>query len=205
MDNGIPLSEYEKRVRDHALLATIAFMILLPIGVLIPRYWRTFSNRWWWLHWVINLFFSAPIAYAALAMGVSANHLSLYPIDHHKRVGYAIFTLYSLQLLLGIFIHTVRTPGLFILHRPPQNYLHAAFGLTILAMAGYQVHYGLYIQWPSLTGDIHPVPESAKHAWLALLIVFWALYVLGLLLLPRQYKQEREGGLLSQDKPEETS
>jgi hypothetical protein len=42
--SGLPLSEYEKRVRDHALLAVIAFMILLPIDVLMSRYWRTFSN-----------------------------------------------------------------------------------------------------------------------------------------------------------------
>jgi hypothetical protein len=38
-----------------------------------------------------------------------------------------------------VFIHFVRVPFLFIAHRPPQNYLHAAIGLTILAMAGYQV------------------------------------------------------------------
>jgi hypothetical protein len=99
-------------------------------------------------------------------MAVSANNLSHSPIDHHKvtffspvlacrrtliviahvstrvieqRVGYAIFALYSFQLLLGMFIRGVRTPSLFIAHRPPQNYLHAALGLAILAMAGYQV------------------------------------------------------------------
>jgi hypothetical protein len=101
-------------------------------------------------------------------MAVSANHISHNPIDHHKvmfllsyrtliwhlitpssptvtirsfeqRVGYTIITLYTLQLLLGILIHTVRTPSLFILHRPPQNYLHAAFGFTIFVMAGCQV------------------------------------------------------------------
>ena len=48
-----------------------AWIILVPL-------------RWWWLHWFINFFISAPIVYAALAMAVSANHLSQYPIDHHK-------------------------------------------------------------------------------------------------------------------------
>jgi len=138
-------------------------------------------------------------------MAVSANHISHNPIDHHKRVGYTIFTLYTLQLLLGILIHTVRTPSLFILHRPPQNYIHAAFGFTIFAMAGYQVHYGLHTQWKKGTKNVHPIPESAKHAWLALLIIFWVLYCFGLLLIPRQYRQEKEGGLLKQDKPEEKS
>ncbi|KAH9962052.1 hypothetical protein BJV74DRAFT_871461 [Russula compacta] len=134
-----PLSEYEKRVRDHALLASIAFLIIIPLGVLLPRYLRTFTNRWWWAHWIINLLISAPLIYASMAMAVRANHITHFPIDHHKRVGWAIFSLYSAQLLLGPFIHFVRVPFLFVGHRPPQNYLHAILGLTILAMAGYQV------------------------------------------------------------------
>ena len=56
-----------------------------------------------------------------------------------QRVGYAIFTLYGVQVLLGTFIHFVRVPFLFIGHRPPQNWIHAALGFTILALAAYQV------------------------------------------------------------------
>jgi len=193
------LHKYEQRVKHHALLASIAFLVIIPIGVLVPRYFRTFTNRWWWAHWLINFFIAAPLVYTSLGMAVSANHISTTPIDHHKRVGYAIFSLYSFQILLGLFIHYVRVPFLFIVHRPPQNYIHAILGLTILAMAAYQVHYGLYIQWPLYVFD-PPVKESAKHAWLALIIIFWVLYGLGLVFIPRQYRQEQEGRLLNQDK-----
>jgi hypothetical protein len=90
-------------------------------------------------------------------MAESANDLSGMPIDHHKvnfsehkvkspqpltiqqRVGYAILGLYIAQIVIGLFIHVVRVPFLFIFHRPPQNYFHAILGLVILAMAGYQV------------------------------------------------------------------
>jgi len=41
----MPLSEYEKNVRTHALLVGIAFLVILPIGALVPRYLRTFTNR----------------------------------------------------------------------------------------------------------------------------------------------------------------
>jgi hypothetical protein len=41
--------------------------------------------------------------------------------------------------VIGMFIHFVRVPFLFVGHRPPQNYFHAILGLVILAMAGYQV------------------------------------------------------------------
>ncbi|KAI0248130.1 hypothetical protein BJV78DRAFT_1285015 [Lactifluus subvellereus] len=171
----MPLSLYEERVRNHALLMSISFLILLPIGALIPRYLRTFTNRWWWAHWLTVFLITGPLIFAGLAMAVRANHLSHYPIDHHKKVGYAIISLYSAQLLLGVFIHFIRVPFLFVGHRPPQNYLHVMFGFAILAMAGYQIHYGLYIEWPLGTGDIHPIKKSAKHAWLALLIIFWSL------------------------------
>ena len=39
------LSEYEKKVRTHALLMGIAFLVIIPTGVLIARYLRTFTNR----------------------------------------------------------------------------------------------------------------------------------------------------------------
>jgi hypothetical protein len=68
-----------------------------------------------------------------------APHTTVPNSPLEQRVGYAIFTLYGFQVLLGAFIHFVRVPFLFIGHRPPQNWIHAALGFTILAMAAYQV------------------------------------------------------------------
>ena len=34
-----------------------------------------------------------------------------------------------------------------------------------------QIHDGIYTEWPLMTANIPPVKNSAKHAWLALLIV----------------------------------
>ncbi|KAI9459020.1 hypothetical protein F5148DRAFT_310760 [Russula earlei] len=196
-----PFSEHEKKVRDHALLASISFLIVLPLGVLIPRYMRTFTNRWWRFHALINFFIAAPLVFASWAMVVSAKHVAPpRPIDHHRRVGYAIFSLYIAQVLVGAFIHFLRVPFLSIGNRPAQNYLHVALGLAILAMAGYQIHHGLYEEWEERTGNIHPIKDSLKHAWLALIITFWALYGIGLVFLPRQYKQEQEAALGEQDK-----
>ncbi|KAF8265349.1 hypothetical protein EI94DRAFT_1736019 [Lactarius quietus] len=195
------LSEYEKRVRDHGLLAGIAFLVLIPVGVLIPRYLRTFTNRWWWGHWITNFIVAGPLIIAAWVMGHKAHKMTDSPMDHHKRIGFFIFGLYIAQVTLGAVIHFVRIPFPFLGHRPPQNYIHALLGLAILGMAEYQLHYGMYVEWPFMTGNIHPVKEAAKHAWLALIIIFWTLYAIGLAFLPRQYKQEREGRL-AKDKEE---
>jgi hypothetical protein len=43
--------------------------------------------------------------------------------------------------VVGAFIHFIRIPFLFVGHRPPQNYIHAIIGLTILAMAASQVRF----------------------------------------------------------------
>ncbi|KAI0271084.1 hypothetical protein BGY98DRAFT_937179 [Russula aff. rugulosa BPL654] len=194
------LTDYEKNVRTHALLMGIAFLVVIPIGVLIARYLRTFTNRWWWAHWLINFIVAGPLIFTGWGMAPSANDLSGMPIDHHKTVGYVILGLYIAQIAIGLFIHAVRVPFLFIFHRPLQNYFHAILGLVILAMASYQIHDGIYTVWPFVTANIPPVKDSAKHAWLALLIIFWVLYFIGLAFLPRQYRQEREGSLLKQDK-----
>lgn len=41
----IPLSDIEKRARNHAILCTIGFLILLPIGTLVARYSRTLPYK----------------------------------------------------------------------------------------------------------------------------------------------------------------
>lgn len=47
MSDGIifPLTDMERRARNHAVLCTTGFLILLPVGVLVARYIRTFTNR----------------------------------------------------------------------------------------------------------------------------------------------------------------
>jgi hypothetical protein len=54
-----------------------------------------------------------------------------------------------------------------------------------------KVHYGLYIEWTVATGGLHVVPMAAKRAWIALIVIFWVLYLAGLALVPRQFTQER--------------
>ncbi|KAK7044898.1 cytochrome b561 domain-containing protein [Favolaschia claudopus] len=189
-----PLTPIEVVARRHAILCTVGFLILLPLGVLLARYARTFTRRWFWGHAVIQLVLSGPVIFAGVAMGFNAaKMLELENLeDPHQKIGVSLIALYVIQLLVGIFIHFVKMGKLFGGHRPPQNYFHVVLGLAILALAAYQVHYGLYTEW-LLTGGLHQVPGSAKHAWLALIIVFWVLYFLGMALLPRQFSREREG------------
>ncbi|KIK63346.1 hypothetical protein GYMLUDRAFT_41071 [Collybiopsis luxurians FD-317 M1] len=195
-----PLLPLEVMARNHAILATTGFLILLPIGALIPRYLRTFTPAWFPVHFAIQLFLSGPVIFAAWYYGwKTSDVLGLgHFLDPHQKMGLVLLILYVFQLLLGLFTHFIKLrspfgPGT----RPPQNYFHVFLGLVILVLAAEQVHYGLYIEWAFATGGLHVVPMSAKRAWIALIVIFWALYLAGLSLVPRQYTQEkraRHGG-----------
>jgi hypothetical protein len=242
----LPLSPVEIVLRNHAILCSIAWLILLPLGAVLARYLRTFTplvrallafaraaaaltrtHSWFWIHAVIQLVFSAPIFYAGWQRGAKIARFEF--ADTHQvrasapprrpltltppqRVGLAMLILYTLQLVLGLFIHFVKLPVRWPGGRSPQNYLHVAIGIALLALGSFNVHQGIYYEWPRATGNRHPIPQSAKNAWLALVIVrrrraprpllhvadarfcpqvFWGLYGLGFGFLPRQFKQEK--------------
>ena len=88
-----------------------------------------------------------------------------------QRIGLALLILYLFQVLGGLVIHYFKTPKLFKGRRPPQNYVHAILGLTILALAFYQVHLGIKTEWAEALGDDSTVPRSALRAWTALIVV----------------------------------
>jgi hypothetical protein len=74
-----------------------------------------------------------------------------------QRIGLVIFGLCIAQMSLGAFIHFVRVFRVsfpFGSRRPPQNYIHALLGLTILALAEYQVLYLVYEKKGSKTQDL---------------------------------------------------
>jgi len=192
---SFPLFPAEKLARTHAILCTTGFLVLLPVGALFARYARTFTNKWWIVHGAFQLFVAGPVIFAGWAYGHMATDTlaSGHFVDPHKKIGLSLLILYLVQILLGVFIHFFKTPSLFNGRRPPQNYFHVFVGLAIFILAAYQVHYGLYIEWPTSTGNRHPVPMSAKDAWLALIIIFWVLYLSGMALLRRQFSQENDG------------
>lgn len=188
----LPLTDTEKQLEHHAFLCATGFLILLPIGALLARYLRTFTRRWVWGHAAIQFIISGPVIIAGWVMGFKFTALGTtggHFIDPHKRIGLILLILYLVEVLGGLFIKFVKIGPLN--RRPPQNYAHAILGLGMIALAGYQAWYGLHTEWAFATGNIHPVPRAALLAWMALIIIFWALYAIGMSLLPRQFRQER--------------
>ncbi|KAL9710409.1 hypothetical protein Ac2012v2_006710 [Leucoagaricus gongylophorus] len=192
-----PLSPIEQQVKTHAILSSIGFLVLLPIGALVARYSRNFTTKWLLPHWIIQFVIAGPIIFAGWALGYkSAQVLQPVPPTHffdtHLKCGLALLILYLIQLVLGLSAHFFKFRHQLHGHRAPHNYIHAAVGIAIFILAAYQMHYGLYTEWPIRTGGLHVVPSAAKHAWIALIVIFWVLYAMGLSLLPRQLRQESQ-------------
>ncbi|KAH9029949.1 hypothetical protein EDB85DRAFT_1866835 [Lactarius pseudohatsudake] len=162
------LTEFKHNASAHGLLAGISFLVVLPAGVLIARYTRTFTNRWFHAHWIVNFFVGCPLILAAWVLGKKAHNFGHASLTPHGKRGLFVIGLYIAQLVLGLVIHYIHIPFPSLGHRPPQNFFHAVQGLVILGLANYQVYDGIYHKTGFLAADAR---QSAKHAWLALLIV----------------------------------
>ena len=93
---------------------------------------------------------------------------SITLINMRQKWGVAIFTLYFGQVSLGAFIHWIRPKNCN--SRPPQNYLHAIFGLLIISLAFYQVRTGYSHEWSYATGR-GPLPRVVNILWYVWIVV----------------------------------
>ncbi|KZV62377.1 hypothetical protein PENSPDRAFT_758768 [Peniophora sp. CONT] len=190
-----PLTPFEEKGRAHAHIAFFGFLVALPLGVGFARYLRTFFGKWLWGHMIVNFIVSGPLIIAGFVLGYQTTTMSGRPHfqDPHQKAGLALLILYIVQLLLGAFIHWIKVPRVFTSlngHRP-QNFLHILIGISIIALASWQAHYGLYTEWAVGTGNAHPVSKGCKRFWLAIVVIVWTLYLGGMALLPRQLRAEQ--------------
>lgn len=90
MDLSFPLSPI---LIAHVVCGAAATLVLLPLGVLIPRYVRLFSGRRWWfpVHAIVQL---AGIVLALVALGTGFNMGgvpgSVHPVSNRERDNWSI-------------------------------------------------------------------------------------------------------------------
>lgn len=79
-----------------------------------------------------------------------------------QKWGVAIFALYFAQAAFGAAVHWFKPRN--SKRRPLQNYLHAIFGLLIIALALYQVRTGFLVEWPLKVG-LGNIPNAVNIVW----------------------------------------
>ncbi|PPQ68199.1 hypothetical protein CVT25_015031 [Psilocybe cyanescens] len=189
-----PLLPYQKLIVAHAIMCTVGFLFLLPLGALLARYLRTFIPTWFKSHWIVQFALAGPVILIGVILGIAAvsQAKAMHLNDDHKstlfkRWGIALLILYFVQCGLGAFIHFIKSPNRA--RRPPQNYLHAVVGLAIIGLAFYQVHSGFDHEWPFTTGR-DPLPSVVKIVFYIWVVFLPVAYAVGLAFLPKQYRQE---------------
>lgn len=182
-----PLRSFEKLAIIHGTLSTFAFLVVLPAGIFLARFTRTWNNKWYTGHWIIQFLIGGLCILIGVGLGFKVDP----PVDRHsthKGFGKVILFGYLAQCALGAFIHFVKIR--FRWGRPPQNYFHAVLGLAVVGGAVYQIWLGFAREWPGATGRA-PLSQIYTIAWLVWSILLLMFYAGGLALLPRQWRQER--------------
>ncbi|KAJ7787677.1 hypothetical protein B0H14DRAFT_3163073 [Mycena olivaceomarginata] len=183
---------YESKARIHAHVAFAAFLIGLPLGTLMARYLRTFTNSWFWPHVIVNLLFTGPIVLTAFALGYQATNIAGVPhfVDPHQKTGLALFRDVPHPSSSG---HSSSTGSSSHPDSPadaPRKLPTRHLGLAIIALACFQTHFGMWNEWPFVTGKRAPHRREIQ----ALLARHCHCYLVSLCyrasLLPRQFRQE---------------
>ncbi|GJJ15869.1 hypothetical protein Clacol_010147 [Clathrus columnatus] len=176
----IPFLPYQKLIIAHAAFVSLGFLILLPSGVLLARLSRTYNNKWFKGHWIIQFALAGPVIITGCILGFIAVNAQGGGETHtnHKTIGVVLLALYIAQCALGAFIHFVKI-RVWRFNRPPQNYYHAILGLTILGLSFYQAWLGFTQEWPNSTGR---PPVIVAVAYIGGLAYY----------LPRQLRQEKK-------------
>ncbi|GAA5986814.1 hypothetical protein JCM10908_000908 [Rhodotorula pacifica] len=164
----------------HAVLGSVAFMILSPAAILIARFGRD-RMSWFPPHWVLNLL-SVILVIITFALGTYATGNEWN--DTHKRLGLALFILVLLQATLGLVGHRTRrthltssrpSSGLYYNSSPKRpsfpftRISHVVLGLVTIGLGYWQIETGISDdgEWNS-KAENGKVPKSVQ-------IIFWIL------------------------------
>jgi len=188
-NNNRPLTKREMVVLAHGVVCAIAYLVVMPAGALLARYYRTLSPTWFKGHWIVQFGIASPIVFVGVVLAITISRVGGPKTwGTHAQVGVILFVLYGTQCLFGGVIHFVKP--MRATRRPVQNYAHAILGITIITLAFYQVRTGYKVEWPSVADRPAPVPiDVLWHIWVVCIPL---AYFGGLCFLRKQYAQERQ-------------
>ncbi|KAH8833608.1 hypothetical protein DL96DRAFT_1577712 [Flagelloscypha sp. PMI_526] len=174
----------------HGILLSLGFLVILPFGSLVGRYARSFTVGWFPIHQLCQMWIAGPVILLGWLLGPFSvfQRNSEHLLDVHQTFGFVLFGLYCAQVWLGRYIHRRRTEGRVKVAHPPLNIFHVTLGLSILALAFAQVRTGItkfeYISYSTANWR-----HFVFNGWA---VIIPLAYLLGLVLLPRQFRREKE-------------
>ncbi|KAK1925376.1 hypothetical protein DB88DRAFT_191822 [Papiliotrema laurentii] len=195
-DSGDSGSSSKTALLAHAICGSLAVLLFLPIGTLVPRIARGFSlHRWWFpTHGIVNGVIGSLLVAAAFIISKVSFDGGDGGGSSHPALGTILFIAIIAQVALGIFVHWYKSS----FHRfqtksgrGPSNFIHMVLGVAIVIVGWATAWTGIDDEWPQFYAPGNVV-------WYKVILgvvigVTGLSYLAGLaFLLPRQIRMERQ-------------
>ncbi|KAG0016872.1 hypothetical protein BGZ81_011015 [Podila clonocystis] len=149
----------QKKISDmtkaHGSLMALVFLLILPIGASIPRFFGDKQHIFRW-HRPLQVtgFCIALIAFILIVVAVAQSPMSKdhFTTSNHALLGLMIILAMVLQVAIGIYIFHTFNPATHNPNNPTiPTWVHRGWGYCVLAAGFAQVHLGLnlYGAWPT--------------------------------------------------------
>ncbi|MCO5604583.1 hypothetical protein L7F22_058751 [Adiantum nelumboides] len=160
--------------RTHGIINTIAWGILLPLGVIAARYLRPFTESLWFYIHVPLQTVGYLLGVLGWALGMRLRAVTAAAHKSHENIGIALFVLATLQLF-SLFLRPNKDHKL----RRYWNYYHHSIGYTIILLSIINIFKGLDILSPGGKWKSGYVASLIVMAVIAVVleVVTWFLYI----------------------------
>jgi len=171
---GLTLSQEQRMVTAHAVMACLAFVALFPIGGTLIRL-ANFTGLVW-VHAAVQVL-GFIVYIIAFGLGVMIASRGGYMMEAHPIIGIALFVVLLFQPVFGLLHHRLYQK---YQHRTLWSYAHLSVGRIAILLG--MVNGGLGLQ---LAG----ASKSAKSAYAVIAVVVGLIYILAVVF--GELKQKR--------------
>ncbi|CAN0884787.1 Cytochrome b561 and DOMON domain-containing protein At3g61750 [Linum grandiflorum] len=125
--------------RNHGVLATLGWGVVLPVGAIVARYLRHNDPLWFYLHAFIQ-FVGFIFGLAAIVLGQQLYYKTNANVPAHRAIGIFVLTLAILQIL-AFFVRPNKDSKI----RKYWNWYHSWSGRAALFFAAVNVVLGIHV------------------------------------------------------------
>ncbi|KAG0208594.1 hypothetical protein BGX28_000518 [Mortierella sp. GBA30] len=185
---------YGKLIQVHGVMMTIVFLLLLPVGASLVRFFGHIHSVFRW-HRPVQVF-GFLTAIAAFITVIVAYEKAPQPEKHfvsspHATFGLVIICMLVIQVLIGIFIfHTFDPSRDPALGPTIPTWMHRFWGYAVLICGLVQVNLGMteYGGWPTGKESVW----YGYYVWIAILVV---IFLGGSVVKRLRARRQRQEGL----------
>ncbi|GAA6058663.1 hypothetical protein JCM10212_004074 [Sporobolomyces blumeae] len=195
----------DKVLIAHAVIGSVAVMLVVPFGVLLARFGR--AHSWYPAHRAIQIA-AALLMVTSAIIGITQN-MDGGGADDHRHVGIALLILFVVQPALGLWSHRTPAGSKLTSARPSFSrpfpsvvrIVHIVLGIVLVGVGYWQVNSG-FDAWQSSSDRQDSVPLAVKVVFWILLVIAVVLYVAGWAIgcvKSRKEQKENKTAVQSQD------